>query len=222
VARDKKALRRPRLAFTEWNCRDVSHAEMSRQWQPTDTQYRMVDALAVAGFVNAMQRQCRIVGLANCAQSINVVGLLLVTPEHVVRETVYWALTMQRHHSGPTAVDTWVDCDGYSTAFEGRDVDVPYLDVGATMDQTDGRLFVSIVNRHRTEEAVTQVRLRDALTSKTGRIHRLWHEDPMARNTISEPEAIVPRTTEMELAGPEFHIALPPHSYSILELILKG
>ncbi|MEW6356341.1 MAG: alpha-L-arabinofuranosidase C-terminal domain-containing protein [Planctomycetota bacterium] len=222
VARDKKATRKPRLAFTEWNCRDASHAEMSRQWRPTDTQYRMVDALAVAGFINAMQRQCRIVGLANCAQSINVVGLLLVTTERVVRETVYWALVMQRHHSGATAVDAWVECEGYTTQFEGRPVDAPYLDVSATMDEASGRLFISIVNRHRTDEILGQVRLRDAKPAKTGLVYRLWHEDPLARNTIAEPEAIAPETSDLKAPGGDFEIALPPHSYSILELDLKG
>ena len=52
----------------------------SRQWRPAETQYRMVDALAVAGFINAMQRQCNHVAIGSFAQSINVVGMLLVTP----------------------------------------------------------------------------------------------------------------------------------------------
>ncbi len=220
VARDKKARRKPKLAVTEWNCMDQKMQEMSRQWRPTETQYRMVDALAVAGFINAMQRQCNHVAIGNFAQSINVVGMLLVTPEHVVRETVYWALTMQRHHSGSTAVDTYVDCDGYSTVFEGRPLDVPCLDVSATLDADAMRLFVSIVNRHRDEEVTVKLRLRDAAVAGPAVLHRLWHEDALKRNTIDEPNAITPQESDLDASGSDIELALPAHSYSIFEFPL--
>ncbi|MCX7016258.1 MAG: hypothetical protein NTW86_27485 [Candidatus Sumerlaeota bacterium] len=224
VARAKKAKRRPRLAFTEWNCRDASHAEMSRQWRPRRSQYRLVDALAAAGFLNAMQRQCRVVGLATIAQSVNVVGILSVTPEAVVRETVYWALWMQRHHSGPTAVDARVECDGYATVF-GEHLQqpldaVPFLDVSATLDEAKKRLCVSIVNRHRTQEMTTRLRLRDAKPSSTARLLRLWCDDPLARNTMEAPDRIKPVESAIRNASSDFELALPPHSYSIVELAL--
>jgi len=223
VARDKKSARKPKLAFTEWNCRDTSHAEMSRQWRPRRTQYRMVDALAAAGFLNAMQRQCRIVGLATVAQSVNVVGILSVTPQAVVRETVYWALAMQRHHSGPTAVDAHVECGGYSTTFDEQPLEaVPYLDVSASLNEEKKRLFVSIVNRHRHEEIAARLRLRDAAPCSTASVYRLWHADPLARNTAEAPEAIQPQESILNNAGADFEIPLPPHSYSILELALPN
>lgn len=223
VARDHRSPRRPRLAFTEWNCRDERLREMSPQWRPVDTQYRLVDALAVAGFLNMMQRQCRHVGLATFAQSINVVGMLLVTPERVVRETVYWPLLLQRHHSGSTAVDAWVECDGYAATFEGREVtDIPFVDVSATLDEERRRLWVSVVNRHRQEDAVARLRLRDASLPNEARLHRLWHEDPFARNTVDAPDTVLPTEQTIALNGEPFEIALPPHSYTILELPLTG
>ena len=199
---------------------DHKMQEMSREWRPTETQYRMVDALAAAGFINAMQRQCNHVAIGNLAQSINVVGMLLVTPEHVVRETVYWALAMQRHHRAATAVDAHTDCDGYSAVFEGRELDVPYLDVRATLDTDAKRLFVSIVNRHRTDETSAKLRLRDAVAATPATLHRLWHEDALAVNTIADPNAIAPQESPVALSGAEIELALPPHSYSIYELRL--
>jgi len=223
IAREKRSVRRPRLAFTEWNARDQRQQEMSATWRPTDTQYRLVDALAAAGFLNALQRQCNIVGLATVAQSINVVGLLLVTPEHIVRETVYWACLMQRHHSGPEAVDTRVECGGYSTECEGRTIaGIPYLDVSATRDEANKRLFISIVNRHRTEEAVTRIRLRDALSAGEMMLYQLGHDNPLARNTLDAPNRIVPIQSVLDRVGAESEVALPPHSYSILEMSLGG
>jgi alpha-N-arabinofuranosidase len=219
VARDLKQTRRPRLAFTEWNCRDQRQREMTPQWRPSDTQYRLVDALAVAGFLNMMQRQSRHVGLATFAQSINVVGMLLVTEEEIVRESVYWPLLMQRHHSGETAVDTWVDCEGYGAEFEGRWVEgIPYLDASATVDTASNRLYLSMVNSHRTDELVTQIQTGEAIPATSGQLHRLWHSDPLARNTIAAPDAIIPSEATIDVSGSSFELQLPPHSYTILEL----
>jgi len=221
VARDLKTTSGPRLAFTEWNCRDQRLREMTTQWKPIETQYRLVDALAVAGFLNMMQRQCRHVGLATFAQPINVVGMLFVTDDHVVRETVYWPLVMQRHYSGATAVDTWVECDGYSAEFEGRMVSgIPYVDVSSTLDDATRRLFVSVVNRHRTQEALAQVRLRDITPPTDVLVHRLWHADPFARNTIEAPDEVAPTEESVTLPSGTLEITLPPHSYTILELML--
>lgn len=223
VARRMRSTHRPRLAFTEWNCRDVSHGEMSSEWKPGRTQYRLVDALACAGFLNALQRQCEHVGLATLAQSINVVGMLVATPTQVIRETVYWPLAMQRHHSGGMAVSCHVDCAGYDAEFEGREVEgIPYLDVSTTLDEKSRKLYVSVVNRHRDEEVVARLRMHDATPASTARIHRLWHENPLARNTSDAPEAIVPTNADIDIPGAEFEVSLPPHSYSVLDLRLNG
>lgn len=224
VAREKKIRRRPRLAFTEWGVRDVCHAEMTAQWQPDRTQYRMVDALAAAGFINAMRRQCDLVGLASFAQSINVVGMLSVTDDSVVRETLYWALLMQRLYSGDTSVDAWVDCDGYTAKVEHSvsDDPIPYLDVSATTDEANGKLFVSVVNRHRDEEITTRLRMRDVAPGSTATVRRLWHEDPVAMNTHDAPDNITPTESTLEGVSGDFEISLPPHSFTIYEFDVKA
>lgn len=236
VAREQNWKITPKIAFTEWNCRDVCHGEMTSGWRPGKAQYRLVDALAAAGFINAMQRQSNLVKMANIAQTINVVGILVVTDDELFREPVYWALHMQRHLSGAVAVDAHVECGHYMIAAPGdpyvpkrnsqhghdtderlgrRDVQVPWLDVSAT--KGDGKLFISIVNRHRSEAFETEISIgvdvQNAVTC-----HRLWHENPLGQNTLEEPDAIRPVATELAVAGGRVSIALPPHSYTILEI----
>ena len=216
VAYRRGLKRKPRLAYTEWNCRDVSHQEMTPEWRPTKSQYRLVDALACAGFINAMQRQCNLVTLANFAQTLNVVGMLVVTPEAVLKETVFWALAMQRRHSGNIAVDAWVDCDTYQVDNgRGEMLTAPYLDVSATLDEGSGRQFISIVNTHRTEAIETTVA---AGTGRRARTYRLSHADPFAKNTFERPDAIVPETTEVACNNGAVALSLPPHSYTILQI----
>lgn len=221
VARELKANHRPKIAFTEWNCRNLQQREMASTWTPHGTQYRLTDALAVAGFLNMMQRQCANVGLASFAQSINVVGMLLVDDEHVIRETVYWPLLLLRTLSGSRAIDAWTECDGYTADFRGRPVvGIPYLDVSATASDDGDRLTLSIVNRHRHEALKTDIRLRDTRVAGSATLHRLWHENPNTRNTIEHPDAVAPTKQTLDIVGDRFTVALPPHSLTILELPL--
>jgi len=215
VAREKGSTKRPRLAFTEWNAGGTQRA-MSPTWRGGGTQYRLADALAVAAFLNAMQRQCNTVGLANFAQSINVAGALAVTDEYVIRETVYWPLLLQRQHSGSVAVPVTVDSDGYTLDRDGQQFAVPYLDVSATKDEASRRLWISVINRHRTEEILAELRLPN-VPHGLARTWRLWHEDPLGMNTVDDPDAVAPQEEAVDL-GSDPKLALPPHSYTILEL----
>ncbi|HEY4200299.1 MAG TPA: alpha-L-arabinofuranosidase C-terminal domain-containing protein [Devosiaceae bacterium] len=216
VAYRRGLKRKPRIAYTEWNCADTSHRAMSPNWRPTSSQYRLVDALACAGFINAMQRQCNWVTLANFAQTLNVVGMLVVTPEAVLRETVFWALAMQRHHSGNIAIDAWTDCETF-TADTGREgkLDVPYLDVSATLDEATGRQFVSIVNTHRTEAIHTSIVVGKGSAART---YQLSHADPFVKNTFEAPETIKPLAGSADCRDGKVSLTLPPHSYTIVEI----
>jgi alpha-N-arabinofuranosidase len=216
IAAERGLHRKPRLAYTEWNCVDLSHREMSPSWRPTTSQYRLVDALACAGFLNAMQRQCNGVGLANFAQTLNVVGMLVVTPEQVLRETVFWALAMQRHHSGSVAVDAWTECGRYAIdTAAGPSGPMPWLDVSATLDPATGRCFVSIVNCHRDQECATTI---DGAGTGGATLIRLWDADPFARNTFEAPERIRPVEERLASRDGRVRLTLPPHSYSIVEV----
>jgi alpha-N-arabinofuranosidase len=216
VSARRRLARKPKLAYTEWNCADAGHQAMSPDWRPTTAQYRLVDALACASFINAMQRQSEVVTLANFAQTLNVVGMLLVNPTTVLKETVFWALVMQRHHSGNIAIDAWSDCD--SLALDngyGQKIAVPYLDVSATLDEKTGRQFVSIINTHRSERIATELK-GDA--GSAAKVHSLSHADPFAKNTFEAPDTVVPRTQSIDIRNGSVSLNLPPHSYTIVEI----
>lgn len=218
VARERGSSRRPRIAFTEWNCRNRGQREMSRAWSPTrTTQYRLVDALACAGFLNALQRQCRNVGLATFAQPVNVVGALMVTEEQVVRETVYWALWLQRRYSGPVALGVDSDCPGSVVEAGSGAMEVPVLDVSATASESGDRIWLSIVNRGRKDAVTACVRVRDRQLRGEVVGRRLWWEDALAGNTPDDPDRITPRAFRVPTGG-TLELELPPHSYTVLEL----
>ena len=223
------------IAITEWNVAPVggmmSHHPVYRPFEPT---YHMRDALAVASFINIMQRHCREVTLANVAQSVNVVGLIMVTPDGVWREPVYWPLWMQVRHSGPIALDAWVETDD---RFDEPGLDLPglpawlgqrrplsglpYLDLSATLDPDRRKLYLSMVNRHRDDALRVEVALPETAVSPEGVAHVLTHDDPMAMNSPAGPDNVKPRSQKVDGLGSRFTWELKPHSYTILELDLE-
>ncbi len=220
VGREKDSARRPQLAFTEWNCVDSTHQEMSPDWRPGETQYRMVDAAVVASFLNVMQRQCDTVGLANFAQTINVVGALVVDDHSVVRESVYWPLWMQRHHSGPIAVEARVDGPAVDcTSWTGSRQTVAALDVSVTRDENSRTMWVSVVNRDKDRELSVELALSGAQVGGTSKAGELAARTPLTGNTRSEPDAVHPKWREVDLAVKPT-VTLPPCSYTVVEVPL--
>ena len=223
VRREKRLRHNIGLAFTEWNAwRPHTHG-MREAGEPYQPDYRLTEALAVAAFINVMHRQCRTITLATVAQTLNVVGLLTVNAEGVVVEPVYWPLWMARRVAGEISLDVWLECEG-TVAREvgsGAEKDVPYLDVAATLDPEGGRIVISAVNRHPSEEAETELVLSDTELAPRARAYILYHDDAQAMNTLAEPENVSPRVEEVTVAGPRFSYAFLPHSYTLLELFLS-
>jgi alpha-N-arabinofuranosidase len=220
VAREKSATRTPKLAFTEWNAANLTRKEMSAQWRPSESQYRMVDAVVCAAFLNVLQRQSDTVGLANFAQTINVVGALVVSQDSVVRESVYWPLWMQRHHSGSIAVDAQISSpDVYCESWSGEPASTAALDISATRDPEATRLWLSIVNRDKDDAHSLEISVSGSRTLGTARRCELRAPSPLSMNTVAEPDIIAPAWSSVDL-GNDPVVSVPPCSYTILEVLL--
>jgi len=231
----RRQQRKLSIAITEWNASPEGGMMGNHPvYKPFGPTYTLRDALAVASFINIMQRHCRDVTLANVAQSINVVGLIMVNKEDVWREPVYWPLHMQVHHSGPLALDALVECDTFaeSSAPGSRSPvwcpqyrpmsDLSYLDCSATFDPQQRKLYLSLVNRHRDDALQVSVAVPETRVNSQGSVHELFHSDPMAMNSPAAPDNVrsISRTTDGFASS--FVWELKPHSYTILELNITG
>jgi alpha-N-arabinofuranosidase len=209
-----------RIACTEWNTTPGFSSTGGQSGLGTfQPRYHLHDALAVATFANIMQRHCRQITLATIAQSINVVGLVVVDEQGMVLEPTYWAWRLATNYGGSLAVDTWVEGETFACP-ERRLADLPYLDASASLEPDTGRLYLSLVNRHLTEPIDLEVRLTDASVVAGGLAHMLYHDDPQAMNSHDQPENVRARTEPVALDGSRFTHELPPHSYTVLELPL--
>ena len=211
-----------RVAITEWNGMHVLHQHMKEsdmeQFEPT---YGLQDALANATFWNILKRRSQQVGLATTAQIVNVEGHIMVHERVVWREPIYWPLYMQVNYGGPMLLDTWVDVDAFSMP-EMKLEGLPYLDVTTTLDPEQSRVFCSLVNRHPTEGMLVQFALTDCEPTGVVTAHLLYHDDPEAKNGPDQPDNVRPRDVVLGPMGKRFEWEMPPHSYAVVEIPLRG
>ena len=216
----KGAPRDLKVACTEWNAAPTDtmmrHHPEFRPFGPT---YHLREALAVASFLNIMQRRCNQITLSTVAQSINVVGLVMVNDQGAWREPVYWPLWMQVRHSGPLALDAWVACDRFSD-HKRRMFDMPYLDCSCTLDPDAKKLHISMVNRSETEPIDVDICVQDALVKAEGQLASLYHVDSMAMNSPGDPDNVSVVESRLSDLGESFTWELKPHAYEILTLEL--
>jgi len=213
-----------KIAITEWNAHGI-RTYKPMKFHPKNypdgeipPEFCLRDALTVATFLNILQRQCNLVKIATVAQTVNVLGLLKVCPGKILKETIYWPFVMQVEHSGNISVDTWVRCDTFTIPEKG--LELPFLDVSATLNEEDKKLYISVVNRHKDQDIETNIQILEGRISSEGNVHVLQHEDPLAMNTYDEPENVKPETLNTSGFSESFDWTFPAHSYTIMELNL--
>ncbi|HEX2514900.1 MAG TPA: hypothetical protein VH257_09375, partial [Chloroflexota bacterium] len=92
--------------------------------------------------------------------------------------------------------------------------DVPFVDVTATLDAAEERLSLAVVNRHRSEAATLRLTLA-GLRALGLTVYELTGKDPLERNTVEHPDAIVPTQRGGDATAGAIQVA--PMSVTILE-----
>lgn len=162
VARIEKDISGPptRICFDEWNVWDPERAPGE---QGAEEKYTLSDALAVGVWLNVFVRQSRWVGMANIAQSVNVISPLTTSPAGLLRQTTWWPLLLFSRHMKGWTVGCHVRCGSYTGEtrpawLHGALEDgAPWLDVSASVDD-QGWVSLAVVNIHETASFETEVR----------------------------------------------------------------
>ncbi|KFY50827.1 hypothetical protein V496_09139 [Pseudogymnoascus sp. VKM F-4515 (FW-2607)] len=139
---------RTTICFDEWNV-----------WSPTrapgnlgaEEKYTLSDALAVGVWLNVFVRQAKYMGMANIAQSVNVISPLMTTEKGIVKQTTFCILELFSRYMRGWTVHTHVRGGVYTGDTEPawlkgvQDEGINTLDVSASVDK-DGWVSVAVVN----------------------------------------------------------------------------
>ena len=182
-----------RVALDEWNV-----------WLPPPegaaTMHRVVytlrDALYAAGMLNVFHRQCNALTMANLAQLVNVLPLI-VTDEHRAAATALYYPFLLYRDMERLALGVRADGPTFNSEGLGQNItphrNVPYLDVSATRDGTGRRLVLGIVNRHPTLDIDATFALRRWGTLRPVQAHMLGGSNPLAANTLDAADQVTAR-----------------------------
>ncbi|KAK3675013.1 hypothetical protein LTR78_004946 [Recurvomyces mirabilis] len=142
---------RTTICFDEWNVWDPMRAPGE---QGAEERYTLSDALAVAIWLNVFIRQSKYIGMANIAQSVNVISPLMTTEKGLMKQTTWWPLLLFSKYMRGWTIATHVSSGAYegvtAPSWAQAAVDAPWLDVSAVVSD-DGWVSMVVVNVNQTE-----------------------------------------------------------------------
>ncbi len=111
-----------RIAFDEWNLRSWHHPNVHtirqgvgkeayitpRDKNDDNSVYTMADAVFAACFLNAMNRHCDIVGMANFAPVLNTRGCIYSYDGGIVLRSTYHVFDLYVNQLGDRVIDLWL------------------------------------------------------------------------------------------------------------------
>ena len=162
---------RQKICFDEWNVWDPVRAPgelgAEEKYQaPASTfkigsdakishRYTLSDALAVSVWLNVFVRQSRHIGMANIAQSVNVISPLMTHETGLTKQSTWWPLWLFSRYMRGSTLAVHLRCGEYDgptkPAWIRGTVDTPWLDVSGAID--DERVVsLAVVNIHASED----------------------------------------------------------------------
>jgi len=148
---------RTTICFDEWNVWDPMRAPGE---QGAEERYTLSDALAVAIWLNVFVRQSKYIGMANIAQSVNVISPLMTTEKGLMKQTTWWPLLLFSKYMRGWTIATHVSSGAHegitAPSWAQAAVDAPWLDVSAVVSD-DGWVSLVVVNVHQTESFEIEV-----------------------------------------------------------------
>ncbi len=220
-----------KIAFDEWNLRGWYHPNMHTQKMgvtkeeyllPRDkndinSSYTMADAVFSACFLNELNRNCDIVGMANFAPAVNTRGCIFTHPGGIVKRTTYHVFDLYVSHMQDTVVDVYVE-NMPKAVFKHKDqhdVTVDQVDVVATVGGDRRTVTLAAVNKSVASLEEMEV-IVDRAPIKAYRVHTLAGASCDSYNDIGNQGAVIHSTGWMEVTSPR-PLALLPHSVNIVE-----
>jgi alpha-L-arabinofuranosidase len=167
--------------------------------------------LAVAVWLNVFIRQSKYIGMANIAQSVNVISPLMTTTTSIVKQATWWPLLLFCKYMRGSTIAVNVRCAEYEGPTQPEwirgTIETPWLDVSASLSD-DGWVGLAVVNVH---EKSFSTNLEGAVGGDT-EVFTVSGSDPSVVNTEDKLEVGV-QESRWDGNG---QFTFPKHSFSLL------
>jgi alpha-N-arabinofuranosidase len=170
------------------------------------------DAVSAGIFLNAFNKHCHRVQMANIAQTINVLQAMILTKdEKMILTPTYHVFEMYKVHHDAALLPVELQCRDYQ--FGGEQI--PALNVSASKDKS-GRIHISLCNLDPKNSARLVCELQGTKPKKiSGRA--LTADVMTAHNTFDRPEVVKPAAFDnFQLRDNTLTVTLPSKSVVLL------
>lgn len=219
-----------RIAFDEWNLRGWYHPNVHtieqgrtkeeylypRDENDDNSKYTMADAVFTACFLNALNRNCDIVGMANFAPIVNTRGCIFTYKDGIVLRSTYHVFDLYVNYLGDVVLDSWCgDMEKMRVRNKsGICEDTDVLDIVATAFSNREGYAIAVVNKSARESKMLQI---DLEASGNVQIYYLSGESTESYNDVGREEISI----RCEQAGEYFlgmEVLLKPHAVEIIQI----
>ena len=178
------------------------------------------DALVAALTLNVFNENCDKVGIANIAQTVNVLQAMILTKgEKMILTPTYHVFEMYVPHQGADALQCDVRCPRIDFA-DPDPKNPPLPNIAASCSRKGETMTLSLVNNHASEQATVAIDLQGFKNASLKSWRVLNANDIRAHNTFEQPENVKP--TDVKGTGPLMRaVVLPPASVSALTYTVK-
>ncbi|MGX1483051.1 alpha-N-arabinofuranosidase [Streptomyces griseus] len=221
-----KSSKKINLSFDEWNVWYLSRFQKEAEENPLDwpeaprlleDNYSVTDAVVFGSLLIALLRHADRVTVACLAQLVNVIAPIMTEPGGPAwRQTTFFPFAQAARYGQGQVLDVRVDSPTYGTAKYGE---ADLLHATAVRDPETGAVTVFAVNRSQDSALPLEVALTGLDLDRVDEHQAVADADPEARNTLAEPERVLPHPAEgTELAGGTLKAVLEPLSWNMIRL----
>ena len=224
---------RIRIAFDEWNLRGWHHPNVHsirqgigketyvtpRDKNDDNSTYTMADAVFTACFLNAMNRNCDLVGMANFAPILNTRGCIYSNHEGIVLRSTYHVFDLYVNYFGDTVIDLWSEDQMPVMTVQdkwGAPQTVDVLDLAAAKWSDRAGLALAAVNKH--PDAPQEIVLDLACEHTKVVQYSISGANKDSYNDVDRNEVFIREETLGRLE-PGMQVTLSPHSVNILQIL---
>jgi len=214
------------IAYDEWNVWTHGRATGDNGYEQP---YDLSDALAVAAYLNIFLRNPNVVGMANLAQMVNVLGPIITRPDGLFLQTIYHPLSVYAEQCDPVAVNSFVISSADERYTFGPDRPLAdkrltdlgpfdYLDVAATADPSSHTVTLYVINRHPERALPADLTLLGGRAVGQALICEINGETTGTRNSFEKPDAVgvKRRSLAADIALQSYQF--PAHSVTVMKL----
>ncbi len=226
--------KRIRIAYDEWNLRGWHHPNvhsirqgrtkeeylLPRDKNDINSDYTMADAVFTACFLNTLNRNCDIIGMANFAPVVNTRGCIFTHRDGLVLRSTYHIFDLYVNYLGDEILDSWMENGAamHVVGKAGNHEDVSVLDVLATRRRGTNDLAVAAVNKHPSEKQVLALTAEGNYTAGSYRVVTVNGPETGSYNDIGTEQVKLTEGEWLPVTGRTLEVTLEPHSANVIQL----